>query len=276
MKKSIDFEKDLYAITFLYTPRSVHPKKEERPAYYKTIINPEKYREDVILQLPYGMDLLNKYVTFASLEKGVSPDLENILPLIFNENLKGEMVVRRAHGFKSYFEFQKFAAQLPDFLTDGQKERIEEAGTKLYEARKGQPAADITYPDSTGKMIALTDFKGKIIVIDVWATWCGPCRGELPHLKKLEEEMKRKDVVFVGISVDEQKNYKKWKKFIADEQLPGIQLFAGGWSKITKDYKITGIPRFMVFDREGKVLEAMAPRPSNPALKAMLEAELKK
>ena len=99
---------------------------------------------------------------------------------------------------------------------------------------------------------------------------------DLPHLKKLEEEMKGKEVVFIGVSVDEEKNYDKWKKFITDEQLPGIQLFANGWSKITKDYKITGIPRFMVFDREGKVVESVAPRPSNPDLKALLEEELRK
>ena len=146
----------------------------------------------------------------------------------------------------------------------------------MYEARKGQLSADFTYPDASGKQVSLSDFRGKVVLVDVWATWCGPCRGELPHLKKLEEEMKGKEVVFIGVSVDEEKNYDKWKKFIADEQLPGIQLFANGWSKITKDYKITGIPRFMVFDREGKVVESVAPRPSNPDLKALLEEELRK
>lgn len=55
-----------------------------------------------------------------------------------------------------------------------------------------------------------------------------------------------------------------------------MQLFADGWSQIVKDYKIKGIPRFMVFDREGKVVSSDAPRPSDPALKALLEAELKK
>ena len=60
------------------------------------------------------------------------------------------------------------------------------------------------------------------------------------------------DVVFLGVSVDEAK----------------------GWSKITKDYKINGIPRFMVFDKKGNIVSADAPRPSNPELKKMLEAEL--
>ena len=88
--------------------------------------------------------------------------------------------------------------------------------------------------------------------------------------------MKGKNVVFIGVSLDEAKNRDKWKKFLTDEQLPGIQLFAGPNSKITKDYKITGIPRFMVFDRDGKVVEANAPRPSDPALKALLQQVLDK
>ena len=113
-------------------------------------------------------------------------------------------------------------------------------------------------------------------MVDVWATWCGPCRKELPYLKSLEEEMEGKDVVFIGVSLDEKKDFEKWKKFIVDEQLPGVQLFAGGWSKIAKDYKITGIPRFMVFGKDGQVVEANAPRPSAPELKELLEAELKK
>lgn len=276
MKRSIAYEKDLYALAFLYTPRSEHPKKEDRPVYYTTIINPDKFKDDVVLQMPYGMDFLTKYITFVSLENQIPNEVDQTIALIPNENLKGELVVRKAGGIKSYFEYTEFMAKVPGFLAPGQKKRLEAVGTKLYEARKGQPAADITYPDASGKQVSLTDFKGKVIVVDVWATWCGPCRGELPHLKKLEEEMKGTDVVFVGISVDEQKNYEKWKKCIVDEQLPGIQLFAGGWSKITKDYKITGIPRFMVFDREGKVVEAMAPRPSNPSLKALLEEELKR
>lgn len=68
----------------------------------------------------------------------------------------------------------------------------------------------------------------------------------------------------------------KWKKFLVEEQLPGVQLFADGWSKITKDYKITGIPRFMVFAKDGSIVESHAPRPSDPSLQDMIESELRK
>ena len=82
------------------------------------------------------------------------------------------------------------------------------------------------------------------------------------------------DVVFLGVTVDEAKDKQKWLDFIETEGLKGIQLLANGWSKITKDYKINGIPRFMVFDKKGNIVSADAPRPSNPELKKMLEAEL--
>lgn len=127
-----------------------------------------------------------------------------------------------------------------------------------------------------GKQVSLSDFKGKVVLIDVWATWCAPCRGEIPHLKKLEEEMKGMDVIFLGVSVDEARNKQKWLDFIEQEKLGGIQVFASGWSKITKDYKINGIPRFIVIDRKGNVVSFDAPRPSNPALKKMLEGALGK
>ena len=84
--------------------------------------------------------------------------------------------------------------------------------------------------------------------------------GRITAFEEIGKAMEGKDVVFIGVSVDEKKNYEKWKKFLVEEQLPGVQLFADGWSKITKDYKITGIPRFMVFAKDGSIVESHAPR----------------
>ena len=155
------------------------------------------------------------------------------------------------------------------FVTPSLKARIEALGAPLYDTKAGSPAADFTYPDVEGNRVSLSDFKGKVVLVDVWATWCSPCRKE-----NLKKEMHGTDVVFLGVSVDEAKDKQKWLDFIETEGLKGIQLLANGWSKITKDYKINGIPRFMVFDKKGNIVSADAPRPSNPELKKMLEAEL--
>lgn len=276
MKRSIDFEKDFYALTFLYSPRMEHPTKEQRIPYYAGILNADKFKDDVVLEMPYGMDLINRYTMHAALEAGDARAAFDDLCVITNNRVKGELALGKAAGLRSYFEFTKYSGEVEKYLNADQKKRMDAIGSGLYETRKGMPAADFSYPDVNGKMVALSDFKGKVVFVDVWATWCGPCRQELPYLKKLEEEMKGKDVVFIGVSVDELKNRDKWVKFIKDEKLPGVQLLAGPGGKISQDYKITGIPRFMVFDREGNIVEANSPRPSNPDLKALLEQELGK
>ena len=201
-----------------------------------------------------------------------------MLGAVKDDRLKGELVMNTfSRSLKSYDAFLEMQDRFGRYLvTPSLKARAEALGAKVYDTKPGTVAADFTYPDVTGKEVSLSDFKGKVVVVDVWATWCGPCRQELPSLKKLEKEMHGKGVVFMGVSVDEEKNKQKWLDFVKTEQLQGVQLFASGWSKIAKDYQIKAIPRFMVFDKEGKIVSVDAPRPSNPALKEMIEKALKK
>lgn len=280
LQKLVDYETDYYAENFLLTPRRKHPERSMWPEYYKHIVSNEKFTNDDVLQFPYGTDMLTTYCSFAqySTPKEGVDYIDDCLTYLHNDRLKGEFVMNREFQcFKSYDQYlngmEKYGKY---FVTPSLKARAEAVGTKLYDTRAGGIAADFTYPDVNGKMVSLSDFKGKVVLVDVWATWCGPCRGEIPHLKKLEEEMHGKDIVFLGVSVDEAKDKQKWLDFIEKEDLKGIQLLASGWSKITKDYKINGIPRFMIFDRNGNIVSVDAPRPSNPALKEMLEIELAK
>lgn len=280
LQKLIDYETDYYAAIFLLTPRRKHPERSQWLEYYKHIVSDEKFTNDDVLQYPYGIDMLTTYCSFAQYiapKEGVDY-IDDCLTYLHNDRLKGEYVINKDfQRYKSYDQYlngvEKYGKY---FVTPSLKARAEAVGTKLYDTRAGGIAADFTYPDVNGKMVSLSDFKGKVVLVDVWATWCGPCRGEIPHLKKLEEEMRGKDVVFLGVSVDEVKDKQKWLDFIEKEGLKGVQVLAGGWSKITKDYKINGIPRFMVFDRKGNIVSVDAPRPSNPALKKMLENELNK
>ena len=126
--------------------------------------------------------------------------------------------------------------------------------------------------------MALSDFRGKVVYVDVWATWCGPCNAEIPHLIKLEEAYHNNpNIVFMSVSVDKQKDFEKWKQMLKDKGMGGVQLFSGDRSdEIMKPYKITGIPRFMLFDKDGRVVDADAPRPSSGEIKALLDATLKK
>ncbi len=124
-------------------------------------------------------------------------------------------------------------------------------------------SADVPYIDIEGKPVSLDVLKGKYVYIDVWATWCGPCRGELPYLKKLEKQFEGKNIHFVSISLDARK--KDWIQMVEKEQLGGIQLWGGPEALIVRDYNITGIPRFILLDREGKVIDSNMSRPSDEA-----------
>lgn len=142
---------------------------------------------------------------------------------------------------------------------------------EMTKFNSGQPALDFSYPNKNGKEVSLSDFKGSYVYVDVWATWCGPCKREIPHLTELEKDYHGKNIVFLSVSVDEDKDYDEWLNMLEEKEMGGVQLFASGWSKITKDYKINGIPRFMLFDPEGNIVNVRASRPSNPATRDLFD-----
>jgi thiol-disulfide isomerase/thioredoxin len=138
----------------------------------------------------------------------------------------------------------------------------------------GTKSPTFDFENHKGGKTKLDDFKGKYVYVDVWATWCGPCRAEIPHLKKLEEHYHgNKNVVFVSISVDKAKDHEKWKKFVDEKELGGIQLFADSdWnSEFVKGYQINGIPRFIIIGPDGNIVNADAPRPSSADIYATFD-----
>lgn len=133
------------------------------------------------------------------------------------------------------------------------------------------------FENHKGGKTSLESLKGKYVYIDVWATWCGPCRAEIPFLKEIEAKYHGKNIEFVSISADVQKDYDKWKNFVTEKQLGGIQLYADkNWeSDFLKAFGITSIPRFILIDPNGVVVDADAARPSSPKLKEQLDSLLK-
>jgi thiol-disulfide isomerase/thioredoxin len=137
----------------------------------------------------------------------------------------------------------------------------------------GSASPSFNYDNYAGGKTKLEDFKGKYVYIDVWATWCGPCRTEIPFLKKVEEKYHGKNIAFVSISIDKLKDLEKWKTMVKEKELGGVQVFADNdWnSQFVRDYNISGIPRFILIDPKGNVVKADAARPSSPALQEQLD-----
>ncbi|AXT60328.1 TlpA family protein disulfide reductase [Aquimarina sp. AD10] len=145
----------------------------------------------------------------------------------------------------------------------------------IKEAKKievGNPSPVFeNYENVLGGTSSLVDFKGKYVYIDVWATWCVPCKREIPYLKELEEEYKNSTIEFVSISVDKIEDRDVWKKYINKEQLRGIQLLADHDfdSNFIKSYAVKSIPKFILIDPDGNIVSSSAPRPSDMRLKKL-------
>ena len=153
--------------------------------------------------------------------------------------------------------------------------KIEKDYKKIKALAQGNPSPEFKdYENYAGGKTSSKDLNGKYTYIDVWATWCGPCIAEIPSLKKVEEQFHGKNIEFVSISIDREKDHEKWKKMIVDRGLGGMQLFAdNNWqSQFIQDYMIKGIPRFILIDPQGNIVNANAPRPSNKKLVETLKS----
>lgn len=118
----------------------------------------------------------------------------------------------------------------------------------------GQPAPDFTLNTTEGTPLSLSSFKGKVVVIDFWASWCGPCRGENPNVVKMYEELHPKGVEILGVSLDDSKE--KWLKAIEDDGLiwNHVSDLKGWGSSAAKLYGVNGIPATVVVDQNGVIV----------------------
>lgn len=164
---------------------------------------------------------------------------------------------------RSFESFHQYAAD--------EYERVSKANKMVGKASPG-----FDYENFKGGKTKLSDLKGKYVYIDLWATWCAPCRAEIPYLQKIEEKYHGKNIEFVSISIDKAKDNEKWKKFVTDKKLGGVQLFADkDWeSEFVVNYGVTGIPRFILIDPQGNIVKSDASRPSDPELDKELSALL--
>ena len=131
------------------------------------------------------------------------------------------------------------------------------------------PATGPVLTDLKGKKVKMEDFKGKVVYVDFWASWCGPCRGQMPFSRQLHDKLsdkQKKQIVFLYISIDA--NEEAWRKAIVDLQIEGVNVISpGNWnSDVCKYYQINSIPRYMIINKKGDVVEFNAKRPSDETL----------
>lgn len=136
---------------------------------------------------------------------------------------------------------------------------------------KGQPAADFEFTDLNGGVHHLSDFKGKAIYLDFWATWCGPCIQESPHFEELAKEFKGRDIVFIPVSIDTGKA--AWKRYLASHKKQLTQ-YNSTDKDMSSGWLIHYIPRFILIDKNFNIVSAYAPLPSTPEARTLVKSVL--
>lgn len=132
--------------------------------------------------------------------------------------------------------------------------RLKEAEGSLFEMRHlavGKTAPEIESADLDGKKVKLSDLKGKVVVLDIWATWCGPCRQMIPHERELVKRLEGKPFVLVSVSADAEKD--ELVKFLKDEPMPWTHWWNGPKGGILEKWNVKFFPTIYVIDSKGTI-----------------------
>lgn len=142
----------------------------------------------------------------------------------------------------------------PSIANSAYVKKLAERETILGKVEVGQPAPEFTMNDSTGKPISLSSFKGKVVLVDFWASWCGPCRAENPNVVAAYKKFNSKGFTVLGVSLDTDKG--KWQDAIAKDGLTWTHVsdLIGWENAAAKQYGVMSIPANFLIDKEGKII----------------------
>ncbi|MCF8276014.1 MAG: TlpA family protein disulfide reductase [Flavobacteriales bacterium] len=167
-----------------------------------------------------------------------------------------------------------FVKLVEDSLAERLKAKDDEVEIAVNDIKSTHDEVDVELQGINGKTFKLSELKGKVVYLDIWASWCGPCRKEFPFSKALKEKLSKKElkeIEFLYISIDNTETV--WKLAIEELGIEGVHgLSKGGWgSEVTAKFGVHSIPRYLIFDKKGKVVDPNAPRPSDPRLLEILQ-----
>lgn len=132
----------------------------------------------------------------------------------------------------------------------------------------GQPAPEFTLDDLDGQPVSLSQFRGKVVLLDFWASWCGPCIGDLPHLRQIKERTAGQPVVFLNLSLDTDEA--AWRKAIEKHGIEGVHVRAHGfYSDPARSYNINGIPSYYLVDSRGVIADCPSVRNTDDMVAAI-------
>lgn len=128
------------------------------------------------------------------------------------------------------------------------------AASVTGEPRVGSPAPDFTLQDLNGKKVSLKDFEGRPVMVNFWASWCGPCKVEMPHMQAAEREL-RESTGFVILAINLGEDKKTAEGFLTKNNFDFIALLDGDRSVAQSKYKLIGLPTSFFIDKQGVIKE---------------------
>ena len=171
-----------------------------------------------------------------------------------------------AWAYGKWEEFQQINPH-PEYT-----EAVQAALDVALKLQPGQPAPEFTLGDLDGQPVSLSQFKGQVVLIDFWASWCGPCIGDLPQLRVIKEKTADWPVVFLNVSIDEDEA--AWRESIDKHEIEGVYVRADGFgSEVAKSYQVRGIPAYYLVDSQGLIVERFRIRDTD-AIVATMEKSL--
>ena len=236
---------------------------------YAALIQPlvNKYSKGFVdaslLKIVVYRDLVDSLVN----QPGTATDLQKI-----KDWIKATTIIEEMKKVSDKQKLKNFKPEIELIKTQVFKNALNKTLATLLKFGKGDRAVDFTATDINGNAITLSSLQGKVIYVDLWATWCGPCMEEMPHYEVLKEKYKdNPSIAFVSLSIDD--NISLWKASVMNRKAGGYQWLINR-NKLDA-YNIVGIPRILLIDKNFKMVDMNAPAPSSNKITGIIEELLK-
>ena len=274
-----------YTLIYALVKRYSGAKYSVDMSYDKNLFMSYSLAYSMVLPLNYQYQLLGP--TWKTSGASSSDSITNIFPKILAETIDAMEIPEFAKDYYianmllSHFGTNLSSPVIEDVYSHWQSKypnsvfssSLEKAIDNMSSLAKGEPAPFITGIDSYGNDFSTEQLKGKIIYIDIWATWCSGCVKNIPKMYALQEDFKDQNRIrFLFVSTD--KDLDKWQNYIS--KLPGGGLHVNSNSTgLYTDYMISGIPHYIIVDASGNIYQSNAPDPDSNEIKSILEEAIK-